>query len=225
MKSGDPCKKLPDGTDPQKFLKNESELVAGKATDLSKVTQLSRLTIKFCGHSANTTFWFTQTAMKYCNLLVGVFSNNTDCKTMTVTFKITIDLTKIESNNEVSRGIFMSECMNETAMERIISTGKEIYCLRKAIYRKDPTDVQYDMCPSDVKYTPALTVRQVQKLIKKHVFDKETREHLLNHLHGDDERISGAIRMGFTFSSARATVLAWWLAFVEQFGFGCSHTR
>ena len=121
----------------------------------------------------------------------------------------------------------MSDCIDEAAMERMISTGNDIKRLRKAIQAMDPTDVPYDklvLRRSDIKYTPALSVRQVQKLIEKHVSDDETRDHLLNHLHGDDERVSGAIRMGFICSKARASVLSWWLAFVEQFGFGGSHT-
>jgi len=222
--------------DPRKFLKNEPELFAGKATDLSKVTHLSRLKIKFCGHSANTTFWFARAAMEYRDSLAEVFSKNTDYETPTVTFTIDVrHLTKIKTNKEVdnddeapdslTRGIFMSDCMDEAAMERMISTGNDIKRLRKAIQAMDPTDVPYGkLYGSDIKYTPVLSVRQVQKLIEKHVSDDETRDHLLNYLRGDDERVSGAIRMGFIFSSAYASVLSWWLAFVEEFGFGGSHT-
>lgn len=236
-KSADPRKKLPNGTDPRSFLMIEPELVAVKATDLSTLAEKSRLRINFCGHSANTTFWFAQAAEEYRDLLARVYYKNTEYQTPTVTFRIDIThLTSIKTNKKVDkenkapdsfqRGIFMSDCRDDAAMERMISIGNSIKRLRKAIYEMDPTDVKYGNSKfnSSVKYTPALSGNKVQKLIEEHVSDDETRDHLLNHLHGDDERVSGAIRMGFIFSTAFAEVLAWWLALVEQVGFGCSHT-
>lgn len=227
---------LPRGLDPRCFLKMEPELIAGKATDLSNVYQQGQVKITFCGHSANTTFFFAKRAAKYRDRLDAVCSRKNGAPT--VSFSIVVKCLKlVETSEELDEDatgsfeqtLFSSDCNDNSAMERMISVGEEIFRLRKAIYAADTSYGERgadlgDLHDSGVTFQPFLSVQDIEQLIEAQVMDDEAREFLLEHLNGDDERISGAIRLGYIYSFARAKVRAWWLPFVECFGFGGSRT-